>query len=241
MQKIEVYFTPNEYVARQSKHKHLVVVVDILRASTTICTALANGVKAIIPVEKLADAKIYKNKGYLVASERNSDQIDFADLGNSPFSFLSKKLEGQEIVLSTTNGTKSIAASKGAQEIVIGAFLNLTYLAKYLISKKGNITILCSGWKGVFNLEDTAFAGALSDLLLQSNIYRLDNDSAVAANSIWQSLKSNLAEEMLNTEASKRLLSKGLKKEIDYCFKMNQVHVIPILENNRIIKLTPQI
>jgi 2-phosphosulfolactate phosphatase len=235
---IEVYFTPEEYIARHSAHNHTTVVVDILRASTTICTALAKGVKAIIPVAQLEEARAYKKQGYLVASERNSDPLAFADFGNSPLDFLNTKLLGKEIVLSTTNGTKSIAAANNSQKVIIGAFINLSSLAQYLIQNEQNVTILCSGWKGVFNLEDTVFAGALSDLLSQSGNYQQGNDGAVAALALWKSVESDFITKMLLSEAAKRLLSKGLKKEIEYCFKVDQVKVVPVLKNGKIITQT---
>ena len=237
MKKLEVYLTPEEYLLRNSSFEHLVVVVDILRATTSICTAIDSGVSAILPVSSIEEAKVKKAEGYIVASERNSIKLDFADLGNSPLGFIDDKYIGKEIVLSTTNGTKAIANAKKekAKEIFIGSFLNLESLSQHLLKKEDNIIILCSGWKGVFNLEDSLFAGALATLLLQDKEYEIGNDAVQMSALLWGKAKTNLLPFISQTDAYRRLVKNGLEKEMEYIFTLNQISTIPILRKDRIV------
>lgn len=137
MQKIETILTPALFPFRTMNDTHICVVNDILRATTSICTAISNGAKAIIPVRTIEQAKEYKDKGYLVAGERIEKTFPFADWGNSALEFTKERVCGNEIVHSTTNGTVaiSIASEGNPQEIVIGAFCNLSCLSDYLVAK----------------------------------------------------------------------------------------------------------
>ncbi len=237
MKKLEVYLSPEEYLLRNSSFEHLVVIVDILRATTSICTAIDSGVSAILPVATVEEAKAKKAEGYIVASERNSIKLDFADLGNTPLGFTLDKYIGKEVVLSTTNGTKAIANAKKekAKEILIGSFLNLESLAQHLLKKEDNIIILCSGWKGVFNLEDSLFAGALASLLLQDKEYEIGNDAVRMSTLLWQEKQNELLPFISQTDAFQRLVKNGLEKEMEYIFTLNQISTIPILRGDRIV------
>jgi len=113
MRNLETCFSPALYEEERHLGK-LVVIIDILRASSSICAAFENGVSSIIPVATVDEAKAYKSKGYRVAAERDGYVLDFADFGNSPFNFTREKVEGQTIVYSTTNGTGLIQKAKGA-------------------------------------------------------------------------------------------------------------------------------
>ena len=128
MNKIETILSPALYPFRKMNGSHICVVIDILRATTSICTAVNNGAKAIIPVKTIEEAKEYKDKGFLVAGERIENTFPFADWGNSALEFTRQRVEGNEIVHSTTNGTVAIALAKESNpsKIVIGAFSNLS-------------------------------------------------------------------------------------------------------------------
>jgi 2-phosphosulfolactate phosphatase len=189
--KIEVCFTPAIFDVYKNTEA-IVVIVDILRATSAICTAFMNGVRRIIPVARLEEARSYKDRGYMVAAERDGIVRDFADFGNSPFNFTSERIAGKEIVYSTTNGTNSIMLAKDHFRVLIGAYLNISAIANYVISQKRDLLILCAGWKSKFNLEDTLFAGALSDLMLADENYYTICDSTVASMDIWNMARSNL-------------------------------------------------
>jgi len=161
--KIEVCFSPAMYHSFHDDNS-IIVIVDILRATTAMCTAFMNGAKSLIPVSTLEEAKEYKSKGYLVAAERDGIVCDFADFGNSPYNFQREIVEGKTIVYSTTNGTQAINMAKKAYKILVGSFLNISALASYITYENKDVIIFCSGWKDRFSLEDTLFAGALAEI-----------------------------------------------------------------------------
>ena len=132
---IEVCFSPVLYKHKITEENFIVVIVDILRATTAICAAFENEVKEIIPVAGTEQAKVYKENGFLVAAERNGLVLEFADFGNSPFNFMKDQVKGKTIAYSTTNGTQAIEMVK-ENETVIGAFSNLTALSEWLSKKK---------------------------------------------------------------------------------------------------------
>ncbi len=235
---IEVCFSPKLYPFILAEKNFIVVMVDILRASTSICAAIDYGVKSIIPVAGTEKAKEYKAKGYLVASERDGNVLDFADFGNSAFNFMVDEVKGKTIAYSTTNGTKAIEMAKESEELLIGSFVNLKALSNYLLKKQQNVVILCAGWKGKFNLEDSVYAGALTRELMTSGMFETECDSAKASMDLW-----NIAEKDLLTYIDKashrhRLRKMVLDDVLEYTFTLNSSEVVPGLRNGEIINLT---
>lgn len=163
--KLQVILTPalsHLYEMKQAD----VVIIDILRATTSMCVAMANGAKSIIPVADIHEAREYKRNGYLVAAERNGEKVEGFDFGNSPHSFSAEAVQDKTIIFTTTNGTRciDIASESGAEQIIIGSFLNLNSVADMLKSSDRDLFLFCAGWKDKFNLEDTLFAGALAEV-----------------------------------------------------------------------------
>src|ERR1700709_554218 len=160
---------------------HMVVIIDMFRATSSICYGIENGAEAIIPVSQVEECAAYREKGldFLLAAERDGSGVEGFDFGNSPFSYTKEKVDGKTIVLTTTNGTHALHLSRAAKKIVIGSFLNLTSLCNWLKEQDENILLVCSGWKGNFNLEDTLFAGAVAAQLKSAGF--LIDDPAIAA------------------------------------------------------------
>ncbi|MCI5715900.1 MAG: 2-phosphosulfolactate phosphatase [Candidatus Onthomorpha sp.] len=237
MQKIETILTPALFPFRTMNDTHICVVNDILRATTSICTAISNGAKAIIPVRTIEQAKEYKDKGYLVAGERIEKTFPFADWGNSALEFTKERVCGNEIVHSTTNGTVAISIAKegNPQEIVIGAFCNLSCLSDYLVAKGKDVQIFCSGWKNTPALEDTVFAGALAEKLLQSGKFENKNDSTNLALALWREAKSDLRAYMEKASHIHRLRKYHMDDVFDYTFQIDTCNVVPKLEQNKIV------
>lgn len=237
MQKIETILTPALFPFRTMNDTHICVVNDILRATTSICTAISNGAKAIIPVKTIEQAKEYKDRGYLVAGERIEKTFPFADWGNSALEFTKERVCGNEIVHSTTNGTVaiSIAREGNPQEIVIGAFCNLSFLSDYLVAKGKDVQIFCSGWKNTPALEDTVFAGALAEKLLQSGKFENKNDSTNLALALWREAKSDLRAYMEKASHIHRLRKYHMDDVFDYTFQIDTCNVVPRLEQNKIV------
>jgi 2-phosphosulfolactate phosphatase len=211
------------------------VLVDILRATTSICTAFANGIASIIPVADLEMARKYKEQGYLVASEQDGKKLDFADFGNSAFSFPREKIGGKTMVYCTTNGTKAMEMARSAKEIVIGSFINLSSLAGWLQKRRANVVILCSGWKNKFCLEDTLFAGALSSALLDSGEFCSHCDSTMASVDLWKIARQNVIGYIEKAAHRHRLKKLGLDDVIGYSFTMDQTDVVPVFNGKEII------
>lgn len=216
----------------------IVVVIDILRATSAMCTAFHHGVDKIIPVATIEEAQIYKNQGYLVGAERNGIALDGFDFGNSPFSYNTEKIKGKTIVISTTNGTQAIDAARNAYQVVIGAFTNMTALCDWLKLQNRNVLLLCSGWKNRLNLEDTLFAGAIVNILLKEKALFKSGDAALSAGFLYKAAQDNPFQYIRNSSHTARLAAMGLKKDIKYCFALDQTTIIPILKGKYLVKLS---
>jgi len=235
--RVEVCFTPEEYTNFKDEFE-IVVVIDVLRATSAICAAIHHGVKAIIPVRTLEEALEYKTKGYIVAAERKGKIVDGFDIGNSPYSYINNpNLIDKEVVLTTTNGTKALDIAKKSDFVVVGSFLNLDALNNWLVKQKKNVLCLCSGWQSKFNLEDTICAGAIMDHLICTGDFTSIEDSSIAAKYLYLSAKDNYLGYLKSSSHRRRLINLNLNNDIKYCLTPNQTNIIPILKDGKIIKL----
>jgi len=215
----------------------VVVVIDIFRATSSICYGIENGAEAIIPVAKVEECAAYREMGldYLLAAERDGKVVDGFDFGNSPFSYTKEKVDGKTIVLTTTNGTHALHLSISAKRIVIGSFLNLTALCNWLKTQQEDILLVCAGWKNNFNLEDTLFAGAVAHQL-GAGEYKHD-DASIAALDLYNLAKENLDGYLKKTSHSERLKQLGIEADIAFCLNVDTTTAIPVLECDRLVKL----
>jgi 2-phosphosulfolactate phosphatase len=230
---IEVCFSPALLGALGSEGK-IVVMVDIFRASSSICAAFENGVEYLIPVAGLDEARALKEKGFLVAAERNGVKIDFADFGNSPFNFLREEVQGKPIVYSTTNGTRAIHLAGDAASLVVGAFVNHSALVKWILAQNEDVLVLCAGWKDRFSLEDSVYAGALADALLASEAFSSDSDAVTAAIELWRSMENNPLLHKEQFAHFHRLQRYLLADAVDYCLSFDKTSLVPICNNGKI-------
>lgn len=235
--KIEVCFTPALFDLYKGDFD-IIVVIDVLRATSAICAAFNNGVKELIPVSSIDLAREYKEKGYLVGAERKGEIVDGFDFGNSPYSYMIPEVKGQTVVLSTTNGTKSINIAKTAGQVVIGALSNLDVLQEWLVKQNKNVLCLCSGWQDKFNLEDTICAGAIAEHLLKTGKFTSDDDSSIAAKYLYLSAKDNIMGYLKSSSHRRRLKKLNLNKDIKFCLTANTAPVIPILKGNSIVDIS---
>jgi 2-phosphosulfolactate phosphatase len=233
--KVEVCFSPNLYPLHKAGAE-IVVVIDVLRATSAMCAALHYGVLGIIPVLTLEEARLYQSQGYIVGAERDGKVVDGFAFGNSPFAFMNEKFKGKTLVLSTTNGTKTIQVASHAKTVVIGSLLNLDALVKWLHSQKKNVLCLCAGWKDKFNLEDTICAGGIAHGLLETGDFTSDEDASVAAKYIYLSARENYMGYLKSSSHRRRLQHLNIKEDIIYCLTPNQTEVIPILHNGVLVR-----
>jgi len=206
-------------------HDRTVVVVDILRATSCMTTAFAHGVESIMPFASLDECRAMKTKGYITSGERDGKMVAGFDRGNSPFEYMGELVRGQKIAFTTTNGTQAIEKSKGAKEIIIGSFLNLSTVAKHLLLNENNILIVCAGWKGKVNLEDTLFAGALVEKL--KDYIEPDCDAPLAAQHLYNLAKNDMVKFLSNSSHVKRLNRLDVHKDIEFCVTPDQYKVLP--------------
>ena len=232
---IEVCLTPKLFSEILTRDNFIVVLVDILRATTSICAAFDNGVETILPVATLEEAKEMKNLGFLVASEQDGKKLDFADFGNSAFNFSRAAIDGKTLVYCTTNGTRALEIAKNAGKIAMGAFINLQALTEWLINEDKNVVILCSGWKNKFCLEDTIFAGALSKELLDSGLFETHCDSAAAAIDLWNLARPDILGYIEKAAHRHRLKMLLLDDVIPYSFTLNSTRVVPVYMDGKIL------
>ena len=233
---VEVCFSPGLFQDILTQGDFIVVLVDILRATTTIVTAVANGVEAIIPVATHEEARQLKAKGFLVASEKDGVQVDFADFGNSALSFTRDAIGGKTLVYCTTNGTRTLEIAKGAGGgIVIGAFINISAVTEWLADQQKDVVVLCSGWKNKFCLEDTLFAGTLTEKLLETGLFRTECDSAHASMDLWSLAKDDVLVYIDKAAQRHRLKKLGLDDVIPFSFACDQVKVVPLFDG-KVIK-----
>jgi len=231
---VEVCFSPALFNDILTTGEFIVVLVDILRATTSICTAVGNGVEAIIPVASHEEARRLKSEGFLVATERDGVQLDFADFGNSAFSFTRDAIGGKTLVYCTTNGTRALEMAKNASSIAIGAFINISAVTEWLAGQRKDVVVLCSGWKNKFCLEDTLFAGALTGRLLNTGLFRSDCDSATASIDLWNLAEGDVLGYIEKAAQRHRLKKLGLDDVIPYSFACDQVKVVPVFDGKLI-------
>ncbi|HNV51195.1 MAG TPA: 2-phosphosulfolactate phosphatase [Bacteroidales bacterium] len=235
---IEVCFSPALIGFLNIKTEAIVVVTDILRASTTMVSALADGATSIIPVALVEQAKFLKQQGFLVVAERGGAKLDFADFGNSAFEFRDGKSKGEKIVFTTTNGTAAINEAKERGTVAIGAFSNLSVLAEWLTNQNKQVIILCSGWENNFCLEDTVFAGALIEKLQSTGKFFINNnDSAHAALDLWNIAKKDILTYINKAQHRLRLQKLGADDVIEFSFTPDTAKVIPVLIENELIDI----
>jgi len=212
----------------------LVVVIDVFRATSAICTALNSGMKEVITVAAIDEAQKFCNTDkYIVAAERNGKIASGFDLGNSPFEYLdNKELVDKSLVITTTNGTKAVNSIKHADIVLLASFLNVNAVLQYILKHKNDIVIVCSGWKGRVCLEDMLLAGMISSKLTLNNSFFYKQDSVHLVNELYTNHMHNINSYLYKSAYCKRM---NLKKDVDYCLQMNIIETVPVLNNGAFI------
>lgn len=234
---LDVCFTP-ELIHLYELKGRVVVVVDILRATSSMVTGLAHGLEKIIPVSTLAECQEWAKHGYLTAAERDGQKAEGFDLGNSPFSYMEDFVKGKTLAMTTTNGTHAIRLSEAADQVVVGAFLNVSSVAAYLAKQQKDVLVVCAGWKGKFNLEDTLFAGALAHKLQGS--FTFENDATLASSHLYAAAQNDLMHFLSTASHVQRLQNLHIIKDIAFCLQPDVYDIVPILEGDFLVPYTPE-
>jgi len=232
---VEVCLSPKLYSDKLTEGSFITVITDIFRATTSVVAALDYGIKAIIPVADLNEARKLREQGYIVAAEREGVKLDFAHIGNSATEFFHPELKGKTIAYSTTNGVKAINMSSDAQQVVLGAFMNLSAVADYLSRKQMPVVIFCAGWKNKVNLEDTLFAGALASVLMNRYGFSTVCDATHLATDLWEIAKPNLIGYIEKASHRHRLAHLIDEKLLNYTFTPDSSKTVPVFKNGILV------
>jgi 2-phosphosulfolactate phosphatase len=238
MNNLEVVFTPEEIKNRRLSDK-LIVVIDVLRASSTIVTALACGCRGLVPILSPEQAKEkaqqFKKEEVLLGGEREGRKIKGFDLGNSPREYQKEIVEDRIIIFSTTNGVKTLEIVRGALRIIIASFLNLQATFNYCSKFQGDILLACAGKEGYFSLEDTVCAGMLINSL--RDIYSdtcQEVDANLTAQVLYKKFGNNILEMLRKSQHGRYLESIGLRKDLEFCSQLDIFNIVPIFRDGLI-------
>lgn len=235
---IEVVLSPALLHLSDIRNRN-VVVIDILRATSTICTAVHEGAISVKAVQKPEQALELRSLGYLAAAERDGMKLPGFDMGNSPFECMNGAVKDHKIALTTTNGTKCIeaVAGDGAAGVFSGSFLNLDAMAAYLAADQKDLILLCAGWKDSFNLEDTLFAGALALRVSEITSCLIDCDAALMSMDLYRMASGNLMAYLKKSSHYKRLSHLHHDEDMVYCLQNSVFQTIVGLEDGEMKKL----
>lgn len=232
MKTIDVCLTPDLLHLYDVKGK-MVVVVDILRATSCMTTAIAHGVEEIIPVATLEECTALGKQGYITAAERDGKKAEGFDLGNSPFSYMDPEMRGKKVAVTTTNGTYAITKSKEAEMLVAGSFLNLTAICEMIHQANLDTIVLCAGWKGKVNLEDSLYAGAVCHKL--KSFLKPACDAPLMAKTMYEREKDNMLAFLQRSSHVQRLHGLDIHKDIEFCLTPDLYSEVPLLVGNKLV------
>jgi len=239
---INVTFTPSELKAFTSQNidkNRLIVIIDVLRATTTITTALLNGAKWVYPVLTPQDAFNMKKelKGEtLIAGEREGRKVRGFDLGNSPFEFTEEIIDGKGIIMSTTNGTVIINYALNNGEIILASFINISAVIEKCIESELDILIACSGRYDLMCIEDAVCAGyIINDILDKTVGYTYSMDSVITSRLLCNNYVGDILNMLKLTRHGKYLVSLGYEKDLEYASRFNITGIVPVLSNDRVV------
>lgn len=231
--KIDIVFTADEVTKEQTQGK-ICIIIDVLRATSVMITALKNGANKIYPFKDIEtiQERCENLQNIIKCGERNALKISGFDLGNSPLEFTKEIVSGKDIYMSTTNGTKAIENSKNADKILICSFLNIHAVVEKIISYNKDIVIVCAGTNGHFSLDDALCAGLIIKDLMTSTKISI-NDTALALVRISESHK-NFEDILKGCYHYSLLLNLGFKEDMKHIFSVNKYSIVPEYKNGYI-------
>jgi len=216
----------------------IVVIVDVLRATSTIASALYNGAKSVIPVDSVADCiKLGRQMEVITAGERDGQIAEGLQYGNTPLQYTPDFIKGKTLVLTTTNGTKllHLALKANAKGIITGSFCNISAVCEYLISQKSNVILACAAWKNRINIEDTLFAGAVINRIKDN--FDINCDASQIAETLYLQANGNLFDFLKEKNASHyhRLMGFHLEKDIRFCLTEDNSSILSLYSGGHLI------
>ena len=230
MKSVDVCLTHQDFDNYDHKGK-IVVVIDVLRATSTINTLLFLGADHVKPVGSLEECKALKDDDYIIMAERMGKKVEGFDYGNSPTKFKEENIKGKKIAIATSNGSKAIIKSEGSKRTILCSFLNIESVINLIKKYESDVLILCSGWLGKTNLEDTLCAGGIVAGL---DNFEIESDTALMAKALHDNT-DDILETMKLSSHAKRLSGYDNKVDIEFCSRVNTQPIVPILNGNQIV------
>jgi 2-phosphosulfolactate phosphatase len=233
--RLEVLLLPVELSAR-SRPETTAVVIDVIRATTTIVTAFQHGVRSVVPVATPEEARSVHASlpGALLAGERGGRRLPGFDLGNSPCDLSREAVENRDIVLTTSNGTKTLRAVGEGRVVAIGAFLNRAAVGDWLSRRGEDALLVCSGYEGVFSLEDAVCAGAIADRVAEGARDAILGDGAAACRVLWRQHAEAIPRLLPETGWGRHIVAIGLGADLELCARTDVTDVVPLMVRGRI-------
>lgn len=238
--KIEVYASQTHVTEKDLRGKNC-VVIDTLRATSTIITALANGCEQVIPVEEVGQATQLRisvgESVSVLGGERDGQKIPGFDLGNSPLEYGPEHIYGKTLILTTTNGTLAIRKAEAAMCTYIGAMINATFIARALLKTETDAVLLCAGTEGKFAVEDVLSAGYIIHCLRRESQGApiLVEDLAYACEVLYENSREDLMHAAQYGKGYQNLQALGMGQDVTYCLQQDTVPALPLVQDNRII------
>ncbi len=234
---LDVFYSLHSFQEDELRDK-TVIVIDVLRASSSIVTALMNGAKAVIPVGDMGEAsKIAQNvdsENYLLCGEKDGVKIEGYDLGNSPLEYTKEVVKGKTLIFNTTNGTKAIKKSLGSSDIFIASFLNVSAIIEELKDHTNDIVLVCAGWKGRLAFEDMLLAGNIIYELSDGTLADDSRDGAKVAFGLYDRYGNDIISVVHQSNHAMRLKEIVDTSDIDYCCQVDITDILPRLKEGMI-------
>ena len=230
MRSVDVCLTHQDFDNYDHKGK-IVVVIDVLRATSTINTLLFLGANHVKPVGSLEECKVLKEDDYIIMAERMGKKVEGFDYGNSPTKLKEENIKGRKVAIATSNGSKAIIKSEGSKRTILCSFLNIESVVNLIKKSESDVILLCSGWLGKTNLEDTLCAGGIVSGL---DNFEIESDTALMAKALHNNT-DDILETMKLSSHAKRLSGYDNKVDIEFCSRVNTQPIVPILNGNQIV------
>jgi 2-phosphosulfolactate phosphatase len=233
--RLDVLLLPREIPVRPRPELYA-VIIDVLRATTSIVMAFQHGCRSILPVANSEEAMAARaaSPEAVLAGEQGGLRVPGFDLGNSPREFTGEAVGGRDVILTTSNGTKALRAVAAGRTVAIGAFRNRAAVGDWLVARGADSLIVCSGYEGGFSLEDAVCAGAIADRAAQLATGLSLGDGARACLALWERFGSDLVRLFRETDWGRRMLALGFEADLAVCAELDATAVVPVMEGERI-------
>lgn len=240
---VKLYFSPVPVTDAKIRGR-VAVVIDVLRASTSICTAVRNGCREVVPVGSTGDAAAMRanlDKGkVLLCGEREGLKVEGFDLGNSPSEYTEETVRDKVLIFASTNGSRAILKCAAAFQTLVCGFVNLSLVAETILNEQKDVAVVCAGRQGNFSLEDTFCGGALIDKLVNTGQFMVDNDAAQVAQMLYKNRDDSIEAVISRADHARYLKELGFGADILTAAAVDSVSVAPVLAGNKVIDLQKQ-